>query len=79
MWLTKLRPILANGLRSRQILLRNHETLNKLAILPVVKWDQQRAYKNFGHKNDPPEHPIQKCYMLLFMGLILYNFINWEK
>lgn len=78
MWLTKLRPILVNGLRSKQIL-RNHETLNKIAVLPVIKWDQRRTYKNFGHKDDPPEHPLQKAYILLFVGLILYNSINWDK
>lgn len=78
MWITKLRPILGYGLNSRQILLRNRVKCNMLAALPLTKYNNQRTYKNFGHQNDPPEHPLKKCYLLAFMGLMIYYFINWD-
>ncbi|KAL5245273.1 hypothetical protein ACI65C_012683 [Semiaphis heraclei] len=79
MWLTKLRPILGYGLHSKQILLKNHGTFDMLAVFPVAKFDHRRTYKDFGHKRDPPEHPLKKCYLLAFMGFIIYQFIDWEK
>lgn len=78
MWITKLRPILGYGLHSRQILLRNHERFNMLAVLPMVKCNHRRTYKNFGHQNDPPEHPLKKAYILAFIGLMIFQFINWD-
>lgn len=78
MWSTKLRPILGYGIHSRQILLKNHETFNKLTLLPNAKSNHRRTYKNFGHRKDPPEHPIQKCVMLGGIGVIFYLFINWD-
>jgi len=79
MWLTKLRPVLGYGLHSRQILLKQHETFNMLAVVPVAKCNQMRTYKNFGHKRDPPEHPLKKCYMLGVIGFMFYLFIDWDK
>lgn len=79
MWLIKLRPILGYGLHSRQILLKNHGTFNMLAVFPAAKFDHRRSYKNFGHRKDPPEHPLKKCYILAFIGFIIYQFIDWDK
>lgn len=79
MWLTKITSILGHGLCSRQILLKNHKTLNMLVVLPLTKYNSLRTYKNFGHKRDPPEHPITKVYMLAAIGLMFYQFVNWEK
>lgn len=79
MWLTKLRPVLGYGLHSRHTLLKNHGTFDMVAVLPVAKFDHRRTYKNFGHRRDPPEHPLKKCYLLVFIGLLFYQFINWDK
>jgi len=79
MWLTKIRPILGYGLHSRQILLKNHGKFNTLTVFPVEKFDHRRTYKNFGHKRDPPEHPLKQFYIFAFISFIVYNFINWEK
>lgn len=79
MWLSKLRPILGYRLYSRQILFKNHEKCNMLAVLPVGKSNHRRTYKDFGHKRDPPEHPLKKFYMLAFIGFVVYNFVDWEK
>lgn len=76
---TKLRPILGYGLQIRPILLKKHEPFNMLAVLPIAKWNHRRTYKNFGHKKDPPEHPLRKCYLLFFIGLAFYQFINWDQ
>jgi len=76
---TKLRPILVYGLRSKQIVLNNHGPINMLAILPFSKNNHCRTYKNFGHQRDPPEHPLKKLYMLAFVGLMFYQFINWDQ
>lgn len=78
MWPTKLRPILGYGVQSKQILLKNHGTLNRIALLPVSKCNHRRTYKNFGHRRDPPEHPVQKCVLLGGIGVIFYIFINWD-
>ncbi|XP_025418366.1 calcium uptake protein 1 homolog, mitochondrial [Sipha flava] len=78
MILTKLRPILGYGLQMRPILLKKYEPYNMLAVLPVEKCNHRRTYKNFGHRKDPPEHPIKKCYLLFFIGLIIYQFVNWD-
>jgi len=79
MWLTKLRPILSYGLHSRQILLKNHGTFDMFAVFPVAKLDHRRTYKDFGHRRDPPEHPLKKCYLFAFIGFIIYQFIDWKK
>lgn len=79
MILTKLRPILGYGLQMRPILLKNHEAFNNLAVFPVAKCNHRRTYKHFGHKNDPPEHPLKKCYILFFIGLTIYQFVNWDQ
>jgi hypothetical protein len=79
MILTKLRPILGYGLQMRPILLKKYEPYNMLAVLPVEKCNHRRTYKNFGHRKDPPEHPIKKCYLLFFIGLIIYQFVNWDQ
>lgn len=79
MWPIKLRPILGYGIQSRQILLKNYETFNRVALLPITKNNHQRTYKNFGHRKDPPEHPVQKCVLLGGIAVIFYLFINWEK
>lgn len=79
MFLRKLRPILGYGLQTRPILLKNHETFNMLAVLPIAKCNHRRTYKNFGHKRDPPEHPLKKGYLLFFIGLTIYQFVNWDK
>lgn len=79
MWLTKLRPILGYGLHSRQILLKNHGTFNTLSVFPVGKFNPHRTYKNFGHKRDPPEHPLKQFYIFAFISFIVYQFVNWEK
>lgn len=80
MWLTKLRPILGNGLHSRKILLKNHATFYKLAVFPpAIKSSQIRTYKNFGHRKDPPEHPLQKFVLFFFMGLVVVGFVDWGQ
>lgn len=76
---TKLRPILGYGLRSRQILLKNHETCNMFAVFPIGKNNHYRTYKDFGHRNDPPEHPLKKAYLLGFISLVFFQFINWDQ
>lgn len=67
------------GLRSKQIVLSSHGPLNMLTILPFSKNNHCRTYKNFGHRRDPPEHPLKKYYMLAFIGLMFYQFINWDQ
>lgn len=79
MWLTKISPILGHGIRSRQIFLKNRETFNMLTVLPITKYNPLRTYKNFGHKRDSPEHPLKKAYLLAAIGLMFYQFVNWEK
>lgn len=77
MLLGKFRPLLGYGLQnSKQILLKNHELFEMVA---VIKCKHRRTYKNFGHKRDPPEHPMKKCYLLVFIGSVFYQFVNWEK
>lgn len=79
MWLQRISSILGHGLRSRRLFPKNHETFNMLAVLPVIKYNPQRTYKNFGHKDDPPEHPMKKVYLLAFIGILVYQFVDWEK
>lgn len=76
---TKLRPILGYGLHSRQILLKKHETYNMFAAFPIGKNNHCRTYKDFGHRNSPPEHPLKKCYLLGFISLVIYQFIDWDQ
>lgn len=79
MWLTKLRPVFGNGLRSSQILFKKHEIFNLPALMPIPKCNHRRTYKNFGHRNDPPDHPLKRFYLLSFMSLVLIQFINWDQ
>lgn len=76
---TKFRPVLFYGLRSKQILLNNRGSINMLTKLPSSDHNHCRTYKNFGHRRDPPEHPLKKCYMLVFIGLMFYQFIDWDQ
>lgn len=78
MWLIRLRPILGNGLHSNQIVFKKHEIFNMSTVLPMFKYNHRRTYKNFGHKKDPPEHPLKKIYLITFMGLVIYQFIDWN-
>lgn len=78
MWVTKLRPILCNGLWSSQFVYKSSGKHNTLAVFPVHKCTR-RTYKNFGHQKDPPEHPLKNCYLLVAMGLVIYNFIDFKK
>lgn len=78
MWLTKLRPIFGNRLQTSQFLFKNNEKRKTLAVSPVFKCNH-RTYKNFGHQNDPPEHPLKNCYFLFVIGLVIYNFVNFKK
>ncbi|XP_050543005.1 calcium uptake protein 1 homolog, mitochondrial [Daktulosphaira vitifoliae] len=71
----KLRPLFTSGLKLKQCLAKT-ETQNMLAVAGCNKY---RTYKNFAHRNEPPDHPFKRYYLLFFICFGTYHFINWEK